>query len=100
MVEYNVKWSDPAENDLADIYLYFAEQALVPAAGARLVEKIRSAGDALPSFPYCPFYDKELGIRKNIVGHYLILFTIDEDKKIVNIRQVADGRRDLTLALR
>jgi mRNA-degrading endonuclease RelE of RelBE toxin-antitoxin system len=80
--------------------LYFSEKALVPAVGARLVEKIKIEGDALEYLPHCPVYDKKRGLRRKIVGNYLIYFTVDEKKEIVLITQVVDGRRNLTQVLR
>jgi plasmid stabilization system protein ParE len=100
MVEYHVIWSPPAENDLARIYDYFAEQALIPAVGARLVEKIRREGDDLAYSPYCPVYNKKRKLRRKIVGVYQIFFTLDEEKRVVWIKQVVHGKRNLKKVLR
>jgi plasmid stabilization system protein ParE len=101
MVKYKVIWEIPTRDDLAKIYWYFAKQALVPAVGARLVKKIRKAGNNLKHSPYyCPIYDEKRKLRKYVVGSYLILFIVDEEKRIVRITQVVRGNRDLPKVVR
>jgi mRNA-degrading endonuclease RelE of RelBE toxin-antitoxin system len=64
------------------------------------VEKIKKEGDDLAYLPHYRIIDEKRGIRQKIVGNYLILFAIDESKKLVLIKQVVDGRRDLKQVLR
>jgi plasmid stabilization system protein ParE len=100
-MEYAVIWDSLADRDLAEISSYITYQDLAPAAAVKLITKIRKEGNGLSHSPhYCPFYNKKMGIRKYIVGKYLILFTVDEEKRIVNIRQVVRGNRDLPKVVR
>jgi plasmid stabilization system protein ParE len=101
MAAYKVKWEPDTKIDLKEIYWYYATQALVPAAGKRLVNKIRKEGNALKHGPhYAAVYDKKRGLRRIFVGSYHIYFIINEEKRIVNITQVVRGNRDLPNVLR
>jgi plasmid stabilization system protein ParE len=100
MVKYKVDWDESTESDLEEIFYYIACQALAPAAAVRLVKKIKQEGDNLKYSPHCFVYDEKRGLRRKVVGNYLIFFTIDENKKRVLIRQIVHGNRDLTQALR
>jgi plasmid stabilization system protein ParE len=101
MAGYKVLWTDAAKSDLMDIHWYYAKQALVPLVGKRLAEKIRKEGNALTHGPhYAAAYDEKRGLRRIFVSSYHIYFTIDEDRKAVNITQVVHGHRDLPNVLR
>jgi plasmid stabilization system protein ParE len=100
MGDYKVKWSTQAENDLDEIMWYFAKKALVPIVGERLVAKLRKAGNSLSFAPYGPFYNKKWGVRKDVVGNYLIFYTTDEEERTVMITQVVYGRRNLRKVFR
>jgi plasmid stabilization system protein ParE len=100
MADYKVIWSKPARKDLAKISSYMTYQALAPLAGANLIKKLRKAGNNLSFSPYGPFHNKRLGVRKSVVGKYLIFFITDEEERTVLITQVVDGRRNLKKAFR
>jgi plasmid stabilization system protein ParE len=101
MATYNVIWDDFAKDDLANIYWYIATQALAPAAAANLVKKIKCEGDALDTFPHYRVINKKKGLRRKVITkNYFILFTIDENKKLVTITQVMHARRNWRKLLR
>jgi plasmid stabilization system protein ParE len=92
MAAYKVDWDETAKTDLKEIYWYFATQALVPAAAAKLVKNIRKEANALDYSPHYRVIDEIPKYRKKFVGKYVIVFTINEDKKLVRIKRIFDGR--------
>jgi plasmid stabilization system protein ParE len=99
MVKYRVDISEPAENDLRDIVGHIATQLSVPMTALTMMQAMEKAIAGLACMPKSrpPVLDDRLraaGYRKLIVKNYLVFFTIDEDKKIVNVERILFARRD------
>ncbi len=85
--------SDKAEQDLLQIYRYFAERN--PQSADALVEEMSTKFKNLSRFP---FIGRErsslaLGLRSILVGTHLIFYVVERDR-IVIVR-VIDGRMDI-----
>ena len=99
MEQYEVRHSDPALQDLADILRHFLEVKKEPQIAMNLIDTIDEKVGSLSTMPHrCPLVRDEflaaLGYRLLIVGSYNAFFTIDEGRKIVNIERILYARRD------
>lgn len=101
---YNVEFSDEANNDLANIREYVAEQSGVAMVAANLVDKITDATNILSFSPHFAKVDDlnlaKSGYRKRTVGNYTIFFRINETEKIVTIETIIHGARNWQKILR
>ncbi|MCL1820990.1 MAG: type II toxin-antitoxin system RelE/ParE family toxin [Oscillospiraceae bacterium] len=96
---YKAKMSPVAREDLFNILDYIENQLDAPVAAADFYEIFEKCVDNLESNPY--IYEvcraehlKKRGYRRAIVKNYLVLYTVNEDKKIVMIHHVVFGARD------
>jgi len=99
MEQYDVRHSDPAIDDLADILRHFLEVKKEPQIAMNLLDTIGENVGNLSTMPHrCPLVGDEflasLGYRLLIVGNYNAFFTIDEGKRVVNIERILYARRD------
>jgi addiction module RelE/StbE family toxin len=99
MANYKVIFQQSAKKDLDDVYLYIAEQALLPKTALKLTENIENEINYYLS--YMPFYpladDKRLarkGVRKMVVKKYLVFFVVDENENTVNVIHIIHGARE------
>ena len=99
MSEYKVEITRPAERDIAEIYLYIAEELKEPQAAKRIFSSIKKEIMSLSAVPerhriidgreYL-----ESGLRKISVENYAVFYTIAEPGKAVYILRVLYMRRE------
>lgn len=99
MSKYNIEITEPAENDLSTIGLYFAKELLDPDLAHKVVDKIGTAIMELEEMPMrnALVADEKLaiqGIRKLIIDNYLVFYTVSEVYKVVTIVRILYCRRD------
>ena len=94
--EYKVAVHDDAAQMLYE-HIRFLANVSIPAA-RKLRDTLYKAFSSLKTMPYrCPIYRtrKVSGTyRKLIVGRYLVVFSVDEERNTVNIQYVLDSRQD------
>lgn len=99
MNSYNIFISSPAENDLADIIRYVKSQLLAPIAADNMLKLFNETIQGLAEFPkkYPLVKDDRLaslGYRIIPVKNYIVFFSVDDEKKEVNIERILYARRD------
>ena len=99
MAKYRVDVSDPAENDLLEIVRHIASQLDAPIKALNMLELLEEEMADLSDLPqrYPLVADERLsqmGYRKLVVKNCVVLFSIDEKNKVVEIERVLFGRRD------
>lgn len=99
MDKYRIDISEPAENDLRDIVRYIAAQLSAPLTALKMMDLVEEAIMGLAILPKkcSPVIDERLalmGYRKLLVKNYVVLFTIDEKAKVVDIERILYARRD------
>lgn len=99
MDKYRIDISEPAENDLRDIVRYIAAQLSAPLTALKMMDLIEESIMGLAIMPQkcSPVIDERLalmGYRKLPVKNYVVLFTIDEKAKVVDIERILYARRD------
>ncbi len=98
-IEYKVKLSRAANNDLEEIFSYISNTFSATQAAQSLMREIHERIMSLGEMPgrFSRSLDvtlAEKGYRRAIVNKYVILFTIDEDKQTVNILRIFHGTTD------
>lgn len=97
---YRTLLAPRALTDVERIYEYIAADA--PLAAERWVESIFEAVEGLSRFPRrCAHAPEDeglrIGLRQLVHGNYRILFTIDEERRLVKVPHIRHGaRRALT----
>lgn len=99
MERYNVRLTKRAARDLESIYSYIADELLEPQAAERLLNRIESAILSLGTMPErCARRRvgkyEEAGYRQILVGNFMAVFRIDEQKRIVYVLIVQYARRN------
>ena len=91
-MDFKVLIADSAVEDLREIVEFVAEDD--PQAAERLANKLIDCALDLHALPYrCPVFDERRVIRKMTVPPYLIFYTCDESRRIVNIIHFWHGAR-------
>ena len=98
--KYAVLLYPKAYRDLDGIYAYISKDLLEPDIARRQINRIWNALESLSSFPYS-HQDRLVGRYANkgykqfVVGNYLILFRVAEEKKEVHVVTIQYVRRNL-----
>ena len=101
-MDYNVKFSQQALDDLDNIIDYISDELCNPQAAARFFNKVNQKVVLLGKNPYVyPIHHNEelsaKGLRFVVIGNYLMFYLIDEDNSIVNIVRIIYGGRNLPI---
>lgn len=98
MSTYTLKLAEAAVGDLEGIANYIAVELQEPGAALGQIGRIKEAVLTLQEMPerHSLVADKQLaekGIRKFLVDNYLVFYTVDNAKQVVNIVRILYGRR-------
>lgn len=99
---YSVEYLPTARNDLIDIAKYVSETLENPHAAESLAEEIVRKVESLQEMPYrspvlIPIKPLKHEYRKLIVKNYLVLYWVNEERRIVTIARILYYRRDYNL---
>lgn len=99
MMEYEVRVTPQASDQLYEYAQYIQDELLNPQAARKLVEDIRKAIKELGKLPHRHSLTEEepwrgMGVRKAVVRGYLVYFWIDEGNSIVHVVAIVYERRD------
>ena len=99
MASFRVTYSGDAIREIRSIRRYIVGKLHNPSAASRQTDRIMSAAESLAVFPKMHrvrFQDSEgRYIRVFPVDKYLMLYSVDEDKRLVSILHVVHGKRDI-----
>lgn len=87
---YRIEFTAKAIDNLDKIYKYIAEELFSPQTAIALDEEIMSKISRLSSFPNLYGYVEELSLkerffRKLVYKNLVILYKVDENKKLVTV---------------
>jgi len=96
---YLVNITDIAEEEILSSVKYISKELKAPVAANNLLDEIEKHEKFLEEtpnmFPNVPEeYLASIGLKFVIIKNYLMFFTIDEERKIVNVIRFLYGRRD------
>ena len=102
MQEYNVVFSETAENDLDEVVEYLSNFS--PSIARRYYDEIMVKSLSLTLMPQrCPFVQdkalRERGYRWLFVRNYTIFYVIDEPNTLVDIQAIMYSGREYTALL-
>lgn len=104
-MKFEVELSERADYDLRDIFLYIAIDLCSPENAEKQLSRLWKEIKSLDKLPerHRP-YDEEpwlnRGFRIFPVDNYNVLYTVDTDKKIVQIVRVIYSGRDISEQIR
>lgn len=98
-MKYKIIRTDKADEQLREIIFYIAEDSGSIDIALNYLDKIEAAINELEDFPMSgsiPRYSilRKQGYRVLIVERHLIFYKVDENKRIVIIYAIVDGRRE------
>lgn len=96
-MSYKVLMSAEAKEDLYEIYRYIAFSLLVPETALNLIGRLEESILSLSTMPErYGIYDesKWQHLRAMTMDNYMIFYTVDSGKQVVNIARVLYGRRN------
>ena len=101
---YKLVYLPSARQDMIEIMRYISLQLKNPSAAHRLANKLIEAGESILGFPYSnpayvPIRPLKREYRKLLVQNYLMLYRVDEEKKLVTIVRVIYAKRDYDLLM-
>ena len=96
---YRIVRTAKADEQLRDIVLYRAEVAGSAAAALEFLDRLEQKIDRLADFPESgsfPRYGalRARGYRVLIAEKHLVFYKVDEERKMVIVYAIVDGRRD------
>ena len=96
---YQIVRTAKADEQLRDIVLYRAEVAGSAAAALEFLDRLEQKIDRLADFPESgsfPRYGalRARGYRVLIAEKHLVFYKVDEERKMVIVYAIVDGRRD------
>ena len=94
---YKLEYLPVARQDLIDIIRYISQELKNPDAANNLAVKLVEATEKVTAFPYAnPSYQpiRPLKHEYRKVQNYLILYWVDEEKKLVTVARVLYAKRN------
>lgn len=97
---YDILYSEQSRTDLIEIYEYIAFQLMEPQIAANIYQSITSSIRLLERLPlrnalidHEPWHSK--GLRKMPVKNYLVFYTVDDAKNMIQIIRILYGARNI-----
>lgn len=99
MERYKVVLSQKAKAEIRAIVRYIAVNLREPVTAKRMQKRFKEMAASFKIMPkrfalVPDSYLASAGFRMTSVGNYLVFYTLDEDKKTVNISRVLNGRQN------
>ena len=96
---YEIEFTEDCRDEIRDIYKYISENLKAEQSAKRLMKKMRDSVMALADSPeiYVTLPKKDRrkrDFRRMVVNNYVILYTIDENKKTIYISHMYYGKRN------
>ena len=96
---YKVEFTNESVEEIKDIYEYISKNLIAKNAAQELMKKIRKSKMNLERLPkiYMKVRTKEKGrreFRRIVINNYIVLYTVDEDKRIIYISHMYYERKD------
>ncbi len=102
---YKIRFTIEANEDIDDIYNYIKENSNMQTAKKQMIDIIDKI-NSLNEFPYRhPIYEvkdekkRDWKLHGMPIGRYIVLYEIEEERKIVHIARVVHGARNIQAQL-
>ena len=96
---YEIEFTEDCRDEIRDIYKYISENLKAEEVAKKLMKKMRDNVIALAESPklYVTLPKKDRrkrDFRRMVVDNYVILYTIDENRKTIYISHMYYGKRN------
>lgn len=96
---YKLEYLPIARQDMVEIVRYISRDLQNPTAAERLASELVEAAEGFVRFPYAqpvylPIRPLKHEYRKLLVRNHLLLYCVDEEKKLVTVARVIYAKRD------
>ena len=96
---YKIVWSNPVKNELDTAYDKLINESFEPIIADNLIIDFYEKLEHLEFMPFSrmlvdDYYLSKKGIRTILVKNYILIFTINEQRKIVNLVRFLPSRSD------
>ena len=96
---YEIEFTEDARDEIRDIYEYISKNLVVEEAAKRLMRKMRQSVMDLAESPkiYMKIEKKDKRkreFRRMVIDNFVVLYTIDENRKTIYISHMYYGRRN------
>ena len=96
---YKLEYLPIAQQDMVEIVRYISRELQNPSAADHLAVELVEAAEGLVGFPYAqpvyfPIRPLKHEYRKLLVRNHLMLYWVDESKKLITIARVIYAKRD------
>lgn len=103
--EYRYQLTQKAAADLDDIASYMSVELSNPKAASNFMEKLAQTIQETVAFPMSGTlvnneFVPDVGVRKKVIGNYLMYYLPDPEQKIIYIIRLVYGRRNMDEILR
>jgi len=98
-MEYRAEVSESADRDLDSILTYIARELASPKAASDFADEIDAKYEILENHPLMFELSRnerlaKMGYRRFVVGNYIALYQVDEEKCVVTISRIFYGKQD------
>ena len=99
--KYNIEFTDECKNEMRKIYEYIKNELYSETSAKKLINKVE---EFISNLEYAPRIYAELEkfkgtnniYRRIVINNYIILYTIDEENKIIYIAHMYYSGNDYT----
>ncbi len=96
---YEIEFTEDARDEIRDIYEYISKNLVAEEAAKRLMRKMRQSVMDLAGSPkiYMKIEKKDKRkreFRRMVIDNFVVLYTIDENKKTIYISHMYYGRKN------
>lgn len=91
---FRIQYMHQAKIDLEGIRVYLSQY--YAGTKKRFFTSLYKKTSIIKKYPFsCPVYEIDPDYRKLVVGDYLVLYIIDEDRAVVEIHRIFHGSWDI-----
>jgi addiction module RelE/StbE family toxin len=94
-MKYRVTFLDDAKQDTKDIAVYLSQ--FYPSTARNFTAKLKKQVSMLKGQPYMyQAYEDDPFFRRMIIDDYLLFYSVDEERHIVDIHRIFHASRDIS----
>jgi plasmid stabilization system protein ParE len=97
-MKYRVTYLDEARQDMKDIAVYLSQ--FYPGTARNFASKLKKQVRGLKDMPYTyQAYEDDPYFRRMVVDDYLLFYSVDEERHLVDIHRIFHASRDVSRQL-
>ena len=93
-MDYKLKVTYAADRDLRGIVRYLMEELQAPDAAAHFLQQVETCYAHIRVYPKMYAVSKTEGLRKAVIGNYVLVYQTDDKQKQATVLRLFYGRQD------